>query len=235
MYLFYVDDSGSVEDTKCNYCVLAGFAIYERQPHWITKSINDIISRLCPDNIDAEIHATHIRGGKGEWRKVPKDTREQLLKELLLLTANNFPKKIRVFAAVISKSKSIPGTDIQSELFTQVISRFDKFLIRHYNKTNHPERGIAIFDKCTSEIAMQKWTHIFKGIGNKFGDKLNNLSEVPLCLDSKMSRLIQLADVIAYSIFRKFEFNDDTYYSIIENCFDIDSISGKRYGLYTAV
>ncbi|MCV5260917.1 DUF3800 domain-containing protein [Escherichia coli] len=51
-------------------------------------------------------------------------------------------------------------------------------------------------------------------------------------MDSKASRLIQLADLVSYSIFRKFEFNDDEFYKIIENRFDYHN--GKVHGLYVA-
>jgi hypothetical protein len=45
-----------------------------------------------------------------------------------------------------------------------------------------------------------------------------------------MSRSIQIADIIAYAIFRKCEHDDNTYFSVIEDCFDKD---GKmEYGLY---
>ncbi|PWK93841.1 uncharacterized protein DUF3800 [Hallerella porci] len=45
-----------------------------------------------------------------------------------------------------------------------------------------------------------------------------------------MSRLIQLADLVAYALFRKYEFGDDSYSSIIQGCFDKDK--GQEYGLY---
>ena len=48
--------------------------------------------------------------------------------------------------------------------------------------------------------------------------------------DTKMSRLIQLADLVAYAVFRKHEFGDDSYSSIIQGCFDKDR--GQEYGLY---
>jgi hypothetical protein len=48
MYLLYVDESGSVKDKNCKYCVLAGFSVYETQPYWIEKEINAIIQRYLP-------------------------------------------------------------------------------------------------------------------------------------------------------------------------------------------
>ena len=59
-----------------------------------------------------------------------------------------------------------------------------------------------------------------------------NFAEVPLFLDSRMSRLIQLADIIAYSLFQKYEHDDDNYFSLIQNCFDRDTKLGTNYGLY---
>jgi hypothetical protein len=48
-----------------------------------------------------------------------------------------------------------------------------------------------------------------------------------------MSRSIQMADLIAYSIFRHFEYKDSKYFSVIQNCFDTD---GKAiHGLHTLV
>ena len=101
---------------------------------------------------------------------------------------------------------------------------------RKYNKRQEPARGIAIFDKTRMEQQFQVWSHIYQKTGNRWGETLVNFAEVPLFLDSKMSRSIQIADIIAYAIFRKFEHNDDTYFSVIKDCFDKD---GKdEYGLY---
>ena len=57
-----------------------------------------------------------------------------------------------------------------------------------------------------------------------------NFAEVPLFLDSKMSRSIQIADIIAYSIYRKYEHGDDTYFSVIKDCFDKEG--NNEYGLH---
>ncbi|MFI3504789.1 DUF3800 domain-containing protein, partial [Klebsiella pneumoniae] len=92
-------------------------------------------------------------------------------------------------------------------------------------------RGVAIFDKSSTEKSIQSLARTFKDTGYGYG-KLRNFSEVPLFLDSKASRLIQLADLVSYSIFRKFELNDDEFYKIIEHSFDYNN--GKVHGLYVA-
>lgn len=56
-----------------------------------------------------------------------------------------------------------------------------------------------------------------------------NLAEVPVFLDSRASRLIQLADLVAYSVFQKFERGDTRFFDIITHRFD--AVGGVVHGL----
>ena len=98
----------------------------------------------------------------------------------------------------------------------------DEIMVRH--------TGRAIFDKTKMENQYQNWSRGYQTLGNRLNERLNNFAEVPLFLDSAISRLIQVADLIAFSLFRNFEYGDDTYYSVIKDCFD----KGKQHcnGLY---
>jgi hypothetical protein len=69
----------------------------------------------------------------------------------------------------------------------------------------------------------------FRTIGYTWG-VIRNFSEVPLFLDSKASRLIQLADLVADSVFRSFEKGDSRFFQIIEPRFD--SEGGIKHGLH---
>lgn len=228
MYLLYVDDSGLVTDKNCKHCVLAGFAIRDVRTFYVQQDIEKILGKY-PDCKNLELHGTCMRTGKGEWRKVPKETRDNLLKELFNYIAEHYPNYFILFGVVLNKDNPI-YVPYDEELFTQITSRFDMFLKRRFAKKKISERGVAIFDKSTSEQKFQQWSQLFQIEGNHWGNTLVNFAEVPLFLDSKMSRLIQLADLIAYAIFRKYEFDDDTYNSIIQKCFDKDN--GQTYGLY---
>ena len=57
-----------------------------------------------------------------------------------------------------------------------------------------------------------------------------NYAEVPVFVDSKASRLIQLADLIAYALFRHFEHGDSKYYQVSAHRFDAEG--GVVHGLY---
>jgi hypothetical protein len=112
--------------------------------------------------------------------------------------------------------------------FEQLSSRFDHYLTR-LHKAGDTQRGVILFDKSTYETTLQALATDFRTIGHKWG-VIRNFAEVPLFLDSQASRLIQLADLIAYAIFRYYETGDDRFFSIIRNRFD--SEGGINHGLY---
>lgn len=225
MYMLYADDSGSPTNSNDKYCVLAGFAVREDQNYWIQQNIDQLVTKHM-GTAEFELHGSPIRTGRGEWHQVPKDKREDLFMAVLSYIAENYPRQFILFGAAIRNQ----GPNVAEDLFTQITSRFDKFLKRKFTKNKEPARGIAVFDETRLEQQFQIWSKIHQKAGNRWGETLANFAEVPLFLDSKMSRSIQIADIIAYSIFRKYEHDDDTYFSVIKGCFDRE---GKHeYGLY---
>ena len=126
------------------------------------------------------------------------------------------------------KKSSVSPKDPVEVSFEQIASRFDKYLIR-LHQSGDTQRGLIIFDKSTYETTIQALATDFRTIGYTWGI-IRNFSEVPLFLDSKASRLIQLADLVAYAIFRHFEKGDSSLYSIIQPRFD--SVGGIIHGLH---
>lgn len=231
MHLLYLDDSGSVSDPKQNHFVLAGLSVFERMPHWIEQELNQIALRFTPEPDclhDIEFHASPMYGGQKFWRGHLKTDRIQAIKDALGIVRKHHPRDVRIFAAVLNK-QNFSGQDIIEEAFTQVCSRFDHYLMRIYRNTQNPERGLILFDKSSTEARIQTLARDFKYSGHQYG-KTRNYAEVPVFLDSKASRLIQLADLVAYAIFRNIEFQDPQFFQIIEGCFDAEG--GVVHGLY---
>ncbi|MDR2892581.1 MAG: DUF3800 domain-containing protein [Deltaproteobacteria bacterium] len=226
MYLLYLDDSGTIGDPSCKHCIFAGFSLFETKTHWVEQDLEAIAQKYnLPPEI--EFHGNPMRTGKGFWRKVPKVDREQAMLDVLNIIPQR-ARSISVFAAIAKKS-ACSGIDISEHMFTQVASRFDMMLGRLYQSQNKKERGLVIFDKNKSESRIQKMSHDFKSHGHKWGT-LKNFAEVPLFLDSRASRLIQLADMVAYSLFRKYEANDNHFCSVFDKCYDAEG--GIIHGLH---
>jgi hypothetical protein len=79
------------------------------------------------------------------------------------------------------------------------------------------------------ETSLQKMASTFRCSGTRWGSIIRDLAEVPLFANSKASRLIQVADHIAYAVFRRYEAGDTSYLDLILSKFD--SANGILHGL----
>ncbi|PTY03629.1 DUF3800 domain-containing protein [Verrucomicrobia bacterium LW23] len=226
MYLLYADESGHVADPKQKYFILAGFAVFERQGFWLAEQLDQIAAKFDPASPETvELHGNPMFQGKGLWRSKDREVRIQALRDALSTLAATQPP-LRIFGVVVDSTKI--QVDPVYYAFEQLSSRFDQFLRRMHRQGN-TQRGLILFDKTVHESTLQNIARDFRTIGHRWG-VLRNLSEVPVFLDSKASRLIQLADLIAYAIYRKWSANDSQFYDIFAHRFDNEG--GKVHGLH---
>lgn len=227
MHLLYLDESGHSHDPSTDFFVLAGFSIFERSTHWLEAAITPIAERFNPLNPEAiEFHGAPMRGGNDYWKGFTPAARVQAVVDILALLSN--PQlKLRVFASVIEKS-TMPKADVLAKSFENVAMHFDQYLANMYHTRRDAQRGLVIFDKTAYEEKLQALSTVFKHRGHSLG-RLRNFAEAPLFLDSKASRLIQMADLIAYWIFRYFQSGDDRGYRLIAPYFH--SNKGVQHGL----
>jgi hypothetical protein len=227
MYLLYLDESGSPKQQDQKYLVLAGFCVFERQGYWIEQELNKIASRFDPaDPASVELHGSPMYSRRDRWKSFDFPERIAAIKDSLQAFIRTDSRN-RIFISVIDKALASPKDPVEVA-FEQLASRFDMYLKRLHNKGD-TQRGVIIFDKSTYETVIQGLATDFRTVGYTWG-VINNLSEVPLFLDSKASRLIQLADLIAYSTFRCFEREDSQFFDIFKH--RIDSEGGVTHGLY---
>jgi hypothetical protein len=231
MHLLYLDESGSVADPNQRYFVLGGVAVFERTTHWVEQQLNEVAKRFAPeDPYRVELHGSPMRSGREGWKTFPLEDRLRAIRDALgAACAYHRNGSVRFFGAVIKKSSMAGQADPVQHAFEQLSNRFDLFLQRLYRKHNDPQRGIMLFDKSSTEQRIQNLAREFKYAGHAWG-RTKNYAEVPVFLDSKASRLIQLADLVAFALFRFHEHNDNTYYDVIKHCFDNEG--GVEHGLY---
>lgn len=230
MYLLYLDDSGSANNANESHFVLGGVCVKEDKNRYINQRLEALaatIDKLDPGNV--EFHASVIAGGRKEpWDKhTNKAARFQIIKNVLGVL-NQESKNICLFACAIHKD-SFPGRDPVKLAFEDLCSRFDMFLNRLYHNKQESHHGLIIFDKSSHETSLQGLASDFRREGTRWGSTLHNLQEVPLFVDSKASRLIQLADHVAYAVYRRYEAHDLNYFNVIEKHFD--SEGAKIHGL----
>jgi hypothetical protein len=230
MHLLYLDESGNSSDS--DWFVLAGVSVPERQTHWIEQDLNEIAKRFEPDEPFAlELHGNPMRTGKGRWRRVPPKEREQAILDALGAgVANRRKYGVRVFAAAIDRRALDSGQYAVDVAFEQLAFRFDHMLGRLNKRPNkEAERGLILLDKSSHELSLQSVTRDFKYNGHSWG-KTRNLAEVPVFLDSTQSRMIQLADLVAYAVYQRCTRNVDDYFDLLKDCFDHDG--SRQHGWF---
>lgn len=231
VHLLYLDESGHPHDPNTNFFVLAGFAVFERSTHWLESRINPVAARFNPQDPSAvEFHGSPMHSAKENWAGVAPADRVQAVVDVLAVLGN--PQlKLRVFASVIEKS-TVPADQILERAFEGVAHQFDQYLADMWARRRDPQRGLVVCDKASYEQKFQALSSLFKHQGHTLG-RLRNFAEVPLFLDSKASRLIQMADLIAYWIFRYYQSKDNRGFSLIEP--SILRRANQRVGLVASI
>lgn len=217
MFLLYVDDSGSIDDPAISHFVLSGIAVFERQTYWLSQEIEKIAARFNESDPGAvELHGNPMFQGNKGWRRYPREARLTAMEDALKAFSRSAAEN-RIFAVIIEK-QSIEGDDPAAFAFELLCNRFDRYLGRLHRYGN-TQRGLMIMDESDHERKFQGLARDFTLIGHRWGS-LRNFADVPLFVDSRASRLIQLADLVAYSIFRKYEKADPHLFDLIADRFD---------------
>jgi len=230
MHLLYVDMSGNVGRADESHFVMAGVAVYEAGIHHVINELDQVIAQHFPnqDISEIELHGSPMWGGRGSWRHVAREKRVKIMEDALAVFNGRSHSNLRAFGMVVNKAAVSPDDPVE-HAFEQICTRFDKFLTRKFNRKNEKQRGLIVVDKSRYEDTLQALAQSYRNDGTRWGS-LRNLSEVPLFVDSRASRLVQLADLVSYALWRKYERGYFSQLIRIVTAFDKD---GRVYhGLY---
>jgi len=217
VFLLYVDESGDVDDPNISHFVLSGFAIFERQTYWLSQELEKIAARFDEaDPGSVELHGNPMVQGNKGWKQFPQTDRLNAIKDSLSALCRTHPST-KIFSIVVEKGSVSDGDPVEFA-FEHLCNRFDRYLGRLHNQGN-TQRGLLVVDRSSFEKRFQGLVQSFQTKGHRWG-RLVNIAEVPLFADSRASRLIQLADLVSYSVFRHFEKQDDRFIPIIAQRFD---------------
>ena len=215
MHFLYLDDSGSVGNANEEYFVLAGVCIPESSVRWLSRELERLAESVYPDDPAFEFHAAEIFGGK----TTPWDTffdkrrRVEIIKNVLLVLKRAF-SDTTIFACAIHKL-SFPREDPVLMAYEHISGKFNL----HLEQLGNDQLGLIILDNSSYETGLQNLAKNVRQVGNRWGFQLHRIIEVPLFVDSRASRIIQLADHVAYAIFRRYNSGDLTYFNCIEDRF----------------
>jgi len=230
MYLLYLDESGGPTEVDQDYYVLGGISVHERKPFFMSKELDDLQERWFPTATDSiEFHASHVRNGKGEpWESMSKGDRLKLMNEMcniLRMSADT----VSLFSVAMHKP-SFLSQDPVRRTCEEMAGHFDAHLnsleMRH---DADKERGLMIFDQTDHQKTLHSYVAQFRSTGASWG-KVKHLAEIPMFTDSKLTRMLQWADFVAYAVFRRYQHSDASFFDRIIGKFQHSS-GGVLHGL----
>lgn len=224
MFLLYLDESGSPDDNTQPF-VVGGLAIHASEVDDMRREVEAIVAKHLDAHLHGlELHATEVLGGRGGWRGVPRHVRDAVAADLVALVGQRQPRR-RLFA-VAREPGAVSHADPLERVFEELLLRFSTFL----RKAGGGELGLVIADEAKYEKTLQPLAQAWRETGTRFG-RLTNIAEVPLFVDSKATRLIQLADLVAHAVFRHYRpAADDSLLKQLLPAFDTGA-DGKLHGL----
>jgi hypothetical protein len=232
MYCLYLDDSGSMLNKNEQFFVLGGVVVPEEKHYWVNKHLDELASEIDRnDPLSVEFHASEIFSGRKEhWKAIADKTQRISIINQVLNVASR--EKLCTIACAVEK-RFYAENDVVRLAFEDVISRFQSFLSHTHRETKTNVRGMIIFDKSAFEKDIQKLALHFRDRGTRYR-QISGVQEVPLFVDSRASRAIQLADHVAYSVFRRFNASDLFYFNRIQSQFEMCGTPHlpKDYGLF---
>lgn len=230
IYLLYLDESGRAKHPSDQYLVMGGVALHEEDCFPLARSLDKLQrKKLGPANADLELHASRMWAGRSEWARLPIGDRRGMIRSVFrhLSTWTAPSGRGPVFFAVAVHKPSRPGKDPTEIAHEEIFMRFDEFLTRlHHDGESH--RSLVVADESSYERLVQTWVPRWKAVGAR-GGKLHSFAEVPLYVDSRASRLVQVADMVAWSTWHYYEHGHTDFLQRLHPRFDANA--GVQHGL----
>ena len=233
MYLCFVDESGSHGESPV--FVVGGIIIHELDAWHLQQCLDSFLFRklhpLGQDHTSYELHATELRNGTKQWGNVDKPDRDRILKGAYGALAGFAPVNPilpwRLIGAVMERDSG----HRRLRAYELLIKKFDDFVYR-VSRGGQQQSGLIVHDRSNIEGTLQSLTNQWRVTSSSLGP-LRNLADVPMFADSRASRALQAADLVAYALYRYYSKpqgrNDQRYVQRLWSQFDADN--GRMHGL----
>jgi len=110
--------------------------------------------------------------------------------------------------------------EVSGQALEQVVSRVEQFLKKKSHADQDHHYGLLIHDN--NQSVSKKHTELMKSFHEQgtFWIKISHIIETPLFVDSQLTSMVQLADLVAYALRRHFENGESNLFNRIKPRFD---------------
>lgn len=220
MFLLYVDESGNPLNKDERHFVMAGLAVYENQAFYLSKNFDELQDKWFPEaTTTIEFHASDMRTGRSNpWKGLSREVKENILYDACEAITNISDKGLYLFGVVIEK-ECFPKDDPIEKCYYELCGHFDKFIDQSNLDGGDRNRGLIILDSSRYRGHLDILLNEYRQFGGtKFG-RVRNFADAPTFADSKATRLLQAADLVSYSIYRRYEYGDARLFDRLINRF----------------
>lgn len=231
MHILFVDESGTppkptADFSRQKYFVIGGAIVHESAWQRMRDSLLGLKARR---KIRGELKWRYFAPGNDDIRNplrgVSQPDRDAIRTEVFHLI--NIDPGITCLACVAHaeaayRHESIKNTDdLYHATYKPVTERFQYFLQDFGRSAHLKEHGIVVCDHRGSADDKRLRQHHDKLLysSSEFTSRYKNLVESVFLQPSNLSVGIQLADLVAGAVWRKFEKEDDRWFRLIEGSF----------------
>ena len=231
MYLFYLDESGSrdpsigtTEKPKDHIYVLLAVSIDERQWRPFEMEVSQLKLTLAYDLRrrgfgDFDLADCEV---KSNWLRRPDERAKRsrflnylgplVLENLTNVYLNQVPKRSAVImASVIDKRHLYSDTTFEAlhqKAYELLLERIQNYMSTY----NNTQQALVVMDDMDKDlnraVAMRHASYLRSGNWNT---AFQNIVEYPFFTRSELSNGVQLADQLAYNVYRALRYEDMTY------------------------
>lgn len=239
MHILFVDESGTPprpQDTRPSYFVIGGIIIPETSWHRIRDGLMGIkIRRRIRGEIKWRYFAPGNSDDRNPMRKMGQDERNLVREEVYQLMASE--TAVKTIACVGSRESAYKLGNINTQdefyhgTFKPVTERFEYHLSGIAKITGRQEFGIVVADHRggNDDKRLRQYHEKLLHSSSALTSKYKNLVEGLFIHPSNLSVGIQLADMVAGAVWRKYERNDSKYYDLLKPSLRKDA-DGKEDG-----
>jgi hypothetical protein len=226
MHILFLDESGTAPrpgDNYPAYFVVGGIIIPETSWHRMRDGLMGLkIRRQVRGEIKWRYFAPNNCEPRNPMRNMAQEDRDSLREEIYKLIGSEVA--VRTIACVASREAAyaMPSVNSQADLyhgtFKPVTERFQYHLQDVGKVSGRKELGIIVGDHRAAGDDRRLRGHHEKLLHSSaaFTSKYENLIESLFLHPSNLSVGIQLADMVAGAVWRKFERKDDRFYKMLE-------------------
>jgi len=230
MQILFIDESGTPPKSNGQpeerYFVIGGVVIHDTAWHRVSKKLLGLKARY---KLRGEIKWRYFAPGNSDDRNPMRDldhcVRNEIRREIFDIIANE--RGITCLACV-SDAKSaysytgiITQNDLYHATYKPVTERFQYFLQDFGKQTGRNELGIVVSDHRGTKDDYRLRQHHNKLLhsSSEFTSRYPNFVESLFLQPSNLSIGIQLADMVAGAVWRKYQKDDTRWFDLIEPAF----------------